>query len=177
MNKKSNKRLELVLWKLVPLVITFILLVFCTIPKHMGGIGYVMPVLTLIPIFYWGKLQISEVPYWFAFIIGLLTDIMSGTPIGMSAMLYLLFLALLHSQSKYLHKEGFVIIWMYFAVLLTVISIFQWLIISLLNGQVYSTVPAFLQLLITISLYPLFHHLFDKISEHTKQRRWILKHG
>ena len=175
--KKKPKRFESVLWKTVPMIITLILFVFCIIPKHLWGMGYVMPALPLIPIFYWGRFGGAEISYWFVFIIGILTDAITGTPLGLSAILYLLFLAVLHAQSKYIHKEGFVIIWGYFMILLAGISFLQWLIISSLNGQFYATIPALIQLLVSISIYPLFHQFFDKISGHIKQRRWIMTHG
>ena len=175
--KKKPQRFELFLWKLTPLLITLLLFIIYITPKHLWGIGYIMPPLPLIAIFYWGRFGTSEMPYWFVFAIGLLMDAMTGTHLGLSPILYLLFIAILHAQSKYIHKEGFVIIWGYFMLLLAGISFLQWLIISSLSNQFYAMIPAFIQLLATISIYPLFHHLFDKLTDNIKKRHWMLKHG
>ena len=168
---------ELALFKLIPSFIALFLYVVYIIPKHMWGIGHVMPLLPLMPVFYWGKMQVSEIPYWFVFVIGIFMDVASGVVFGMTAFLYLIFFSVLRSQSKYIHKEGFAIVWGYFMVLLTGMLFAQWLIVIAVNGKLYAAVPAFIQLLVTISLYPLFHHFFDKIAEYVKQRRWAIKHG
>jgi rod shape-determining protein MreD len=170
------KNLELVFWALVPASITLLLLIFCIIPKHLWGISYIMPLLPLIPVFYWGRAHTSEIPYWFAFIIGISSDALSGTPLGLSALLYLLFLFILHAQGKYLHKEGFIIIWGYFIILLATTSMLGWVFMSFTGNQFHAALPAFLQWLLTSACYPIFHKLFDMVAEHIKQRRWILLH-
>ncbi len=170
------KRPELLFWTAMPACVTFLLFVLYIIPKHLWGIGYIMPILPIIPIFYWGKLDAPEMPYWFACLMGLFMDTASGIPLGLSSFLYLLFLVILHSQSKYLHKEGFAIVWGYFMILLAVIFILQWLIMSFTSNHLNAIPAVFMQWLITVCLYPLFHNIFDKIVEHVKQRRWILTH-
>jgi rod shape-determining protein MreD len=172
----SIKRLELLLWLVTPAVITFLMFILCAIPKYVWGINYIMPVLPLIPVFYWGREQTPEITYWFVFIIGLLTDVVSGLPLGMSALLYILFLLILHKQAKYMHKEGFAIVWGYFILLLAIISMIEWVLMSFSANQTHAIPAAILQLLITASCYPLFHKMFDIISDHIKQRRWILSH-
>jgi rod shape-determining protein MreD len=172
-----SKRLELLLWLATPIAITCVLFILCIIPKHIWGMNYVMPLLPLLSIFYWGTIHAPEMPYWFACLIGLLMDVITGVPLGLSALLYLLFLVITHTQSKYIHKEVFMIIWGYFMMLVAVICISQWLIISLSGKQLQPIPAVFIQWLLTIGLYPMFHKLFDNIAEHIKQRRWILSHA
>jgi rod shape-determining protein MreD len=147
------------------------------IPKHVWGFNHIVPLLPLMPIFYWARLQTGEMPFWFVAMIGILYDAVHSTPLGMSAILYLIFTALIHSQSKYIHKEAFVVMWGYFVSLLGMICAAQWLMMAMLNGKLYGFVPALLQVLITACLYPFFHKIFDAIHEHVKQRRWMLAHG
>lgn len=173
----NSKNIELLIWKLAPAILTFLLFIFSIIPKHIWGAEYVMPPLPLISIFYWGRLQSTSLSYWFIFLIALLTDAVSGTPLGLSALLYLGFLAVLHAQSKYIHKEGFIIIWGYFIILTSTIIALQWLAMSFSGSSSHTALPAFIQLLLTLSCYPLFHKLFDRLAEHIKQRQWALSHG
>lgn len=173
----SIRRLELLLWLVTPAIITFLLFILCAIPKYIWGINYIMPVLPLIPVFYWGRLQAGEMPYWFVFLCGLLMDVVSGLPLGLSALLYLLLLVILHNQSKYIHKESFVITWGYFILLLGIVSVFEWIIMSFSGNQLHAIPAAVIRWLITISLYPVLHKMFDGISEHIKQRKWIISHG
>jgi rod shape-determining protein MreD len=173
----SLKNLELLLWMFVPASITFLLFILFMIPKHLWGVGYVMPLLPLIPIFYWGKLHAQEMPYWFVCLIGLLIDIVSGTPLGLSSLLYLVLLVILHTQSKLINKEGFIVIWGHFIILTAIIFTIQWLVISLSNNQFNIILPAIIQYLLTVSFYPLFHSLFDRLAEHIKQRCGMISHG
>lgn len=170
------KRIELILLALAPACLSLILFILSVVPSSIWGLNLFMPLLTLMPIFYWGRLQNNEMPYWFVFIIGVLTDAVSWQMLGLSSLLYLIFTSLLHSQSKYINKEGFIIVWGLFSVLTSGLAILQWLLISLLSHQVQSIIPALTQLLITIAIYPLFHRLFDVISEYIRQRRWIILH-
>ncbi len=173
----SFKRLELLLWMATPIAIACLMFMLSVIPKHIWGMNYTMPLLPLLPIFYWGTIQAPEMPYWFAFLIGLLMDVVSGLPLGLTALLYMIFLVVTHSQSKYIHKEGFIIIWGYFMLLVAIICLCQWLLISFSAKQWQALPAALIQWLLTVGLYPMFHKLFDNIAEHIRQRRWILAHA
>lgn len=173
---KNHKKTELFFWAITPALICLLLFFLCIIPKHIWGMNSVMPLLPLIPIFYWGRSQASEIPLWFACIIGLLMDAVSGMHLGVSAILYLLFLFVLDTQNAHFRKEGFVLLWFYFAIMLAALSILQIVIMSAFSKQLYALTPAFLQFLLTTCLYPLFHKLFDKIEEYRQNRRWRITH-
>jgi rod shape-determining protein MreD len=170
------KNVELFIWAVMPACVTLFLFLFCTIPKHLWGINSAMPVLPLISIFYWGRVKTPEIPLWFAFLVGLLTDIIGGTPLGLSALLYLLFLLTLHERSKHLQNEGFMFIWWYFVMLLMGFCLLQFVIMSGFGNQFSALTPAFLQLFLTAGLYPLFHKLFDLLAEKCQHRRWLITH-
>lgn len=170
------KRVELFLWAMMPVSVAFLLFLLCLIPKHIWGIGEVMPILPLIPMFYWG-IKASEIPIWFGFFLGIITDAVSGAPLlGLSSLLYILFLFIVQSRAKHLQKEGFAFIWLNFSSLLAGFYFIQFLVFSIYNHQIFATAPAFLQFLLTVGLYPLFHKLFDIIEEKCQHRNWLLKH-
>jgi len=172
------KRVELFLWAVTPALITFFLFLFCTINKHIWGINSAMPLLPLIPIFYWGRMQASEMPLWFAFIVGILMDAISGLPVfGLSALLYMLFLMALNSRAHHLQKEGFMFIWWYFSMLLATLCLLQFVTMSIFEKHLYGISRIFLQWFLTAGLYPLFHKLFDRLYEKCQQRRWLLTHS
>ena len=169
--------LELKLWAATPCLVTLGFLLFYLSPKHISGIGHFMPALPLIPIFYWGLLHSHEMPYWFVFILGTILDAATGMPMGVSSLLYVFFLALLHAQRKYILKEGFVIKWGYFGMLMAFISILNWVLIWFLSGQAPGLLQGFIQWLLTMCCYPLLHRIFDILCDHIKSRRWQLRHG
>src|SRR4051812_36744897 len=127
----ASRRLELFFLSSLPAVITSLLAILFLVAKHLGGLNHFMPVLPLIPIFYWGMMQARDMPYIFVFAVGLVMDAVTGLPLGLSSLLFVFFLGMLHAQRKYIHKEGFVIKWGYFAALLAVTGSLNWIILSL----------------------------------------------
>src|ERR1700722_13163714 len=103
---EPSKRFELFFLSALPALITAALAVFFLASKHIAGLSHFMPLLPLIPVFYWGMAHAREMPYWFVFPLGLMQDAVTGLPLGLSSLLYIFFLLLLHAQRKYIHKEG-----------------------------------------------------------------------
>jgi rod shape-determining protein MreD len=171
------RKLELMFWAAMPCLITGFLLILYLAPKHAAGLGQFMPALPMIPMFYWGLLHAREMPYWFVFVIGLVMDSISGAPLGLSSLLYMFFLAMLHAQRKYIVKEGFVIKWGYFGALLALMLAIQWTVMFALTGQPQGFGQALLQWLLTIFCYPPLHKAFDLVYERISERRWELLHG
>ncbi|MDE3060389.1 MAG: rod shape-determining protein MreD [Pseudomonadota bacterium] len=174
---QSSTRMELWLWSAMPSIITFILAVFTLSSKHIPGLAPIMPALPLIPIFYWGTMHAREMPYGFLFALGLAVDAASGLPLGLSSVLYMLFLALLRAQRRFFHKEGFIVKWGYFTLLMGIVFCVQWLLLSFFYSRALPAGAAFIQWGLTACCYPLLHKLFDGISEHIHARRWQLLHG
>jgi rod shape-determining protein MreD len=174
---QSWRKLELIFWTALPSLITLLLVIFYLAPKHIPGLSHFMPILPLIPVFYWGLMHAREMPFWFVFALGLIMDAVTGMPMGLTALLYVFFLAMLHAQRKYIHKEGFIIKWGYFAMLLAVTGAIHWLLMLFLNGQGQGVATAMIQWLLTVCCYPLFHRCFDMLYGHIHSRRWQLLHG
>jgi rod shape-determining protein MreD len=172
-----SRRLELAFWGALPGIITALLAVLFLSAKHITGMSHFMPILQLIPVFYWGMMQAREMPYWFVFMLGLVIDAVSGLPLGLSSLLYVFFLLLLHAQRKYFYKEGFVIKWGYFALLLGAASIMNWAMLSVFNSRSESFLPAFIQWCLTVGCYPALHKGFDGLHDHIHSRRWHILHG
>lgn len=172
-----TSRFELLFWGALPGIITLLLTILYLSAKHISGMAHFMPALPLIPVFYWGMMQAREMPYWFVFMVGLVIDAVSGLPLGLSSLLYVFFLVLLHMQRKYFHKEGFVIKWGYFALLLGATSAMNWAMLSLFNSRAENFLPAIIQWLLTVGCYPALHRGFDGLNEHIHSRRWHILHG
>lgn len=163
-------------WGAVPCLMTLLLLVLYLAPKHIAGLGHFMPALPLIPIFYWGLFYPHEMPYWFAFAAGLVMDAVTGTPLGMSSLLYIVFLAMVQAQGKFIVREGFILQWGYFAMLLGLASFASWLFLLAVNGQAQGFFSGFIQWILTLCCYPLFHKGFDALTDRIHDRRRMIQH-
>jgi len=174
---QPSKRLELFFLASLPALITLALTIFFLASKHVGGLNRFMPFLPLIPIFYWGMAQARDMPYWFVFALGMMMDAVMGLPLGLSSLLLIFFLVMLRAQRKYIHKEGFVIKWGYFAALMAAMSALNWIMLAFFTGRSPSFGPAFIQWFLTVCCYPLLHKGFDGLFEYIHSRRWQILHG
>lgn len=172
-----SKRLELWLLAALPALLTLLLAVFYIVPKHIGPLSDVMPLLPLMPVFYWGLHKARVMPFWFLFLLGLAMDAPTGMPLGWTSLLAMLFLLLLRSQRRYVHKEGFLVKWGYFAALLLVMQSLGWLLLSWSGGVAAPMLPALIQWALSVACYPPAHVAFDFLEEHIHDRRWHVLHG
>jgi len=172
-----GRRLELIILASTPSLITAALAIFYLSSKHLSGLGQFMPALPLIPVFYWGLSHSRDMPYWFVFALGLVMDAVMGMPMGLSSLLYMIFLKLLHMQRRFIQKEGFIIKWGYFGALLAVFNVLDAVGLAFFNTGPMDIGMAFLQWLLTVCCYPFFHKLFDALAEHIQSRRWHILHG
>jgi rod shape-determining protein MreD len=172
-----GKRFELFWLASLPSLITLLFALFFMSAKHIGGLDRFMPVLPLIPVFYWGMVRTRDIPYWFLFTLGVVIDAVSGLPLGMTALTYLFFLIALHTQRKYIHKEGFVIKLGFFAIILATADLFNWLALCAFYSRFEPVGAVFIQWLLTVCCYPFLHKGFDGIYHYTQSRRWQISHG
>jgi rod shape-determining protein MreD len=171
------RRLELYFLASIPSLLTVLLAVLYLVPKHISALSSVMPLLPLMPVFYWGVHHARSIPYWVMFVVGLLLDTVTGLPLGISSFTYILFLWLLTAQRRFFHKEGFLIKWMYMAALLFVLAVVNWLLLSWFHTEAMPITPALMQWVLTVACYPLMHKLFDLLEDHIHTRRWEILHG
>ncbi len=174
---QSSKRFELFFLSALPVIITSFLALFFLAAKHISGLGHFMPILPLIPVFFWGMTHARDMPYWYVFVLGIVLDAVMGMPMGLSSLLYIFFLILLHAQRKYIHKEGFMIKWGYFAGLLAVTCSLNWIALTIFNSRSESFFPGFLQWFFTVCCYPFMHKGFEALYEYIASRRWHILHG
>lgn len=171
------RRVELALLAAVPAFLMLALAVVTLASKDIGGLGSVMPLLPLLPAYYWGVLHPRAVPYWFLFLLGLVTDAVTGQPLGLSSLLYMLFLALLSWQRRHFHKEGFTVKWAYFAGLFLAVLAAQWVSLSWMQAKLFPVAAALVQWALTAGCYPLAHAGFDAVERMIHNRRWQILHG
>jgi len=171
------KKLGLWFWAAVPCLITLLSIIIYLIPKHMSGFGSFMPFLPMIPIFYWGLNESRMMPYWAVFAFGLVIDSVTGLPLGLSSLLGVAFLAMLHAQHKYIYKEGFVIQWGYFALLFGMTGVAHWLLLFIFYGQMPGIKYPVIQWVLTVCCYPFFHQIFAVLTDTIARERRRIEHA
>ncbi len=171
-----KNKCALVFWFSVPMLVTLLFVILYVLPKHAFAFSNVMPLLHMASIFYWGMLGHRQMPYWFVFAMGVLIDVVTGLPLGLSSLVYILFVVFMRMQRRFVHKEGFLINWAFFSALLLVMSGVQWLLVTSLGSTQHALLPLFMQWLITAFCYPVVSRIFDVLQALISSRRLTLLH-
>ncbi|MFO0388207.1 MAG: rod shape-determining protein MreD [Alphaproteobacteria bacterium] len=166
----------LTFWSAVPMMVTLVLVMLYLVPKHAATFSNVMPMLHITAVFYWGMANYKHMPYWFVFCIGLLIDGVTGLPLGITSMIYVLFVLFMRLQRKYVHKEGFLVHWAFFSALLLVMFGIEWLVVTSLGSTAHALLPLLIQWLITVCFYPFASRIFDVLQAFVSSRRLMLLH-
>lgn len=140
---------------LVPFGVTLILLLLTTIPTRIPGLAGIIPMLPLMGVYYWAIYRPDLMPAWIAFLIGLLYDIVAGTPLGVNALVLVVVQATAASQRKFFLGKSFMVAWWAFGLLAAGAIGLQWLLVSMLLGAAIDTAPVVFQYLLTMGIFPL----------------------
>ncbi|MBY0356286.1 MAG: rod shape-determining protein MreD [Rickettsiales bacterium] len=128
------------------------------------------PALDLLALYYWTIARPNRVPVALLFILGLIADSLSTTPLGIHAVVYLVAYGLARWIRHHMEAPAILPMWGIFSVWLLCLLLLEWL----LSGWQWQVLPPLsalpLQWMITLFLYPLIHLLFDRLL--TFGQRW-----
>ena len=156
------QRLDLAIRHLLPFCLTFVLVLINAMPTRLPGFAAVTPQLPPIGIFYWAIHRPDLLPPWVAFALGLFNDIVAGTPIGVSPLVYLLIQGMAASQRRFFHGKSFLVAWWGFLLVGAGALFLQWLLISVIYGRLLEPRAVMFEFLMTVSFYPLLSWLFAR---------------
>jgi len=144
------------------LIIIFILLELAPVKSSL--FGQFFPSIDLMLVYFWSIYRPEITKNWFLFLAGLLKDVISGTVIGINALLYLSMKGISLTRRESYSDQPFFVLWRGFIIIFFVVSAIKWAVFSSLAGHSLFTLNVFIQFLITVILYPIFHALFSSVS-------------
>ncbi len=143
------------MWRSFLPTISVVLSVLLTVlPIGLPSLNVVMPVFTLMSIYYWTLARPDLMAAPFIFLIGLFQDSLSGAPMGLSAMVFLSGHYFVISQRRLLAGQAFALTWFGFSVLAIMASTFAWIIVCVFYTRLVPIGPSAVQAFLTIVLYP-----------------------
>ncbi|EJW21601.1 hypothetical protein IMCC14465_13970 [alpha proteobacterium IMCC14465] len=154
--------------RLIPTIVPGLIAVLSIlIPKvPVGQVFDVVPApgLILIVVFFWSLVDPDRFSIFFIFFLGLLEDILTGTPLGMWSLILIALHYSTAGQGTTLLTRGKITKWAVFSLF----CLLSYLAVYFLIGQVYGTVPAFKVILIpfilTVICFIPFYRLFEMIE-------------
>ena len=159
------QRLDQVARNLVPFSLTLLLGFLGTVPIFFPGYKPVAPAMTLIAVYYWSIFRPDLMPPIAVFALGFFHDLLSGTPLGLSAFILLLVRSAVVSQRRFFMGNSFFIMWGGFLLISAGAMALAWEIISWLESSFVHATPAFFQFLITLALFPAFTWFFVRMQQ------------
>ena len=155
------RRVEVGLRGTVPLMVTLTLVVLCAVPYGIPGLDTVMPLFPLLSVYFWSVHRPNLTPVLGHFVIGLFQDVLIGTPLGLSAAMFVGIHAAVHYQRRFFHGKTFLVLWSSFALLMTIIVLLSYVVVAIYNMSFVPIFPVLLQLSLTIAFYPLLTRIFQ----------------
>jgi len=159
----SKSRLKWLWQMLVPVGVGIICVLIPVLPIHLPNGMNLVPLLLLVLIYFWSVHQPAFLSPVMVFLLGLFQDIVSGDPIGMAALVYLVVQGLILSQRRVFKGLSFALVWLGLGLASLCYVFLIWLAATLYSWQIAPVLGLGVQWLMTIVLYPVIGAVFTKI--------------
>jgi len=153
-------RLDTLARKFTPFGLTVLLTLLNVLPLHIPGMARVMPLLPLIAIYHWAVNRPHLMPAYVVFLVGLLQDILTGSPLGVSAIVFLGVYGVIASQRRFLVDKSFAVIWLGFSLVAAGASAANWLLVSIFYVTIVDGDALFFQYLLSLGIFPMLTWIF-----------------
>jgi rod shape-determining protein MreD len=146
--------------QLTPFILALLLATLGVVALQVPGWARVAPLLSLLAVYHWAVYRPDLMPGYAVFFIGFMQDVLSGTPMGVLTLIYLIAYGVVVSQQRYLTGRPFLVVWLGFVLISAGVMALAWVMISVLSGGVLDPRALLYQYLLGIGLYPVLARLF-----------------
>ena len=157
------QRLDFLARNLTPLLITLVFVIVSVMPTRLPGASYIVPAFVLMSVYYWSLHRADLLPAIAVFAIGLLQDILSGTPLGLNAVVLIGVYGVGITQRRFFYGKSFLVVWWGFMSIAAVAMALSWLLMAVFSEGLLSPRPALFEYLMTVTFYPPVAWLFGQI--------------
>lgn len=156
----------------MPLAFALLMVFVDLAPRPAGAGGGLAPFLTLGVVYFWSLYRPDLMTYPAVFLIGLVHDVLSGLPLGVSALALLLGRVVLLGRHRFFYAKSFSVIWALFMLWAPGVELVRYLIAASALGVVVDPVPLVVQCGLTIALYPALSWILVRLHEQVRTRAY-----
>ncbi len=149
----------------LPFFTILFLIIIMVLPYNIPLIGDIMPFLTLIGVYYWSVFKPELVPVSAIFVLGLLQDILLGSPLGLMSLLLVIVQQFIFFQGRQFLERDFLFNWFVFVMIVVGFGALSWGITSLYIREYLDFVDVIGQILLTIAFYPVITWILGLIKK------------
>ncbi len=154
MNIAIWQKLDYLARSFTPFGLSLILVVLSVLPTHIPGYMQIAPILALISVYHWAIYRPNLLPIFAVFILGLLQDLLLGTPVGLYVLVFLTVYGVVLSQRRFFVGKSFIFFWFGFAAISMLASIESYFLGSIWNVILLDFNAATFQYLILLGIFP-----------------------
>jgi rod shape-determining protein MreD len=140
--------------RLSPALLGVLLTMAQVVPLDISGLGAAAPAWPLMTVYFWTLHRPDLMPASAAFAIGLVNDALTGAPIGLNALVFVLLHFFVAGQRRFLVGKPFTIQWLGFALAVATAVACLGLIVCLWYQRLVDVRPLLLHALVTVGFYP-----------------------
>lgn len=148
---------------LLPFGVTIVAMLVGMVPLQLPGYALVTAPFMLMCLFYWVIHRPDLLRPIVVFMIGLLQDLIGGTPIGMTSLAMILAYWLLITQRRFFLGRSFLMLWIGFALVATGAAAVQWVVFALMTASLLDARAVIVQALLGVALFPLVAWLLQRL--------------
>ena len=150
--------------RFVPTVATLVLAMLSVLPLRFPNYAAVAPLLALAGIFYWTIYRPDLLPPTAVFLCGFVLDLLSGAPLGVSSLVFLLARVVVLPQRRFFVDRLFPFVWGGFTLLAAGAIAFLWVLGSMLTSVMLDMRAASLQWVLTVACFPAVAYLLMRVQ-------------
>jgi rod shape-determining protein MreD len=155
-------KLDTIARQITPFGLTMTLTLLTVLPLQVPYLGVAGPVWAMMSVYYWALYRPDLMPALAVFLVGLMLDALSGTPLGVNALVLLIVHRLVVTQRRFFYDKPFVIVWFGFGLVTAGAFAAAWLLTSLWHATILDSSTLILRSMLTLALFPLvFRALFE----------------
>lgn len=166
MNDNFSEIMRYFLRDRIPLVSSALLIILFCMPIDFFELSGLRPQVGLICVYYWVEKRPQIFGFISAFLLGLLMDICSTTPLGVNCLLLMIFTFVLGKIYYYIRPASFVVDWIFFALATFVYVLIKWLVFAVYFGQFVDMFSVLPNIFSTLTFYPFIAYINNWIRLH-----------
>ena len=138
----------------LPFLTSLLLALVATLPVYTGHVGEAMPPLGVVAVFYWAVYRPDLLTYAAAFAVGLVIDLVSGAPPGLTALVLVAVRRLVLDHRGFLVGRPFHVLWLGFLVAVAAAQALAWCAASLYLLWAVDPAPLVLGGMVALLVFP-----------------------
>lgn len=139
----------------IPFALAVLMTVLSVVPLGISGFGVITPSFLTIAVFYWSIHRPYLLGAPLCFVLGVLFDFLTGTPLGLTSLILLLVHGMTLSQRRIFLGKSFVLSWFGYALIALIAALVGWLVACLYSLALLPFLPVLFQYVLSLLLFPL----------------------